>query len=127
MSGGNNNITVAIPGEPNWGVWWVDGLGNFQLDIVGFLAVLGEGSVLANAQVSALSRLFVSKGNHFESMEHCALTLALSQYLPRILPAPQALLYTTRPTTLPPTTAYVSGVESGNYTDKVHHVANVLL
>lgn len=42
-------------------MWWLNGLDNFQLDIVGFLAVLGEGSVQANAQVSALSRLFVSR------------------------------------------------------------------
>lgn len=106
MSGGNNNVTVAIPGDPNWGVWWWNGFDNFQLDIVGFLAVLGEGSVLANAQVSALSRLF---------------------YLPRLLPAPQALMKPSRPTTLPPTTAKVTGVYSGNVKDHVHHVANILL
>lgn len=104
---GNNNVTVAIPGEPNWGVWWQwTVFSNFQLDIVGFLAVLGEGAVLANAQVSALSRLF---------------------YLPRLLPAPQALIRTTRPTTLPPVTAKVTGVHSGNVKDHVHHIANVLL
>lgn len=81
-------------------------LGNFQLDIVGFLAVLGEGSVLANAQVSALSKLF---------------------YLPRLLPAPQALLRPTRPSTLSPTTAEVTAVYSGNHKHHIHHVANVLL
>ena len=103
---GNNNVTVAIPGDPNWGVWWWNGFDNFQLDIVGFLAVLGEGSVLANAQVSALSRLF---------------------YLPRLLPAPQALMKPSRPTTLPPTNAKVTGVFSGNVKEHVHHVANILL
>ncbi|KXS99640.1 hypothetical protein AC578_9925 [Pseudocercospora eumusae] len=104
---GNNNVTVAIPGEANWDVWWQwNVFADFQLDIVGFLAVLGEGAVLANAQVSALSRLF---------------------YLPRLLPAPQALIRTTRPTTLPPVTAKVTGVYSGNVKDHVHHVANILL
>ncbi|PPJ53591.1 hypothetical protein CBER1_00338 [Cercospora berteroae] len=77
---GNNNVTVAIPGEPNWEIWWQwSKFDNFQLDIVGFLALLGEGAVLANAQVSALSRL---------------------SFLPRLIPAPQALIRTTRPTEL---------------------------
>jgi hypothetical protein len=44
---------------------------NFRLDIVGFLAILGEGSVLANAQVATLSKM---------------------TFLPRLLPAPQALM-----------------------------------
>ncbi|CZT17175.1 uncharacterized protein RCC_03008 [Ramularia collo-cygni] len=104
----NNNATVALPGHRNWDVWWSpeSGFDNFQLDIVGFLAVLGESSVTANAQVAALSRLF---------------------YLPRLLPAPQALLRTSRPTTLIPREAKVTGVHSGNVKDHVHHVANVLL
>jgi len=85
---------------------WPYGFDNFQLDIVGFLAVLGEGSVLANAQVAALSRLF---------------------YLPRLIPAPQALLPSKRPTTLPPITASVTAVYSGNVKDHVHHVAHILL
>lgn len=104
---GNNNITVAFPGNSNWDVWWQwDEFGSFQLDIVGFLAILGEGAVLSNAQVSALSRLFC---------------------LPRLIPAPQALLRTTRPTTLPHTDAEVTAVYSGNVKDYVHHVANILI
>ncbi|KAI5370282.1 hypothetical protein Slin15195_G011600 [Septoria linicola] len=104
---GNNNITVAFPGRPNWSIWWqAKSLDDFQLDIVGFLAVLGEGAVQANAQVSALSRLFL---------------------LPRLLPAPQALIRTTRPTELPPTAGKVTGVYSGNVKDHVHHIANILL
>lgn len=103
---GNNNATVAIPGQPNWAVWWWNGSSNFQLDIVGFLAVLGESAVLANAQVAALSRLF---------------------YLPRILPAPQALIRHERPTKLPHTDGNVTGVQSLNVKSHVHHVASVLL
>ncbi|WPH02420.1 Hypothetical protein R9X50_00528400 [Acrodontium crateriforme] len=105
MSGGNSNTTIAHPG-PDWNLQWNYGWQNFQLDIVGFLAVLGEGSVLANAQVSSLSRLFL---------------------LPRLLPAPQALLRPNRPVTLPSATASVTAVYSGNVKDHVHHVANVLL
>jgi hypothetical protein len=71
-------------------------LGNLQLDIVGFLAVLGEGSVLSNAQVSTLSRLV---------------------FVPRLLPAPQALLRPTRPQMLQP--------EPG--TDYVNHIGHQVL
>jgi len=87
-------------------LWGNGGFDNFQLDIVGFLAVLGEGSVLANSQVSALSPLF---------------------YLPRLLPAPQALLPPSRPRTLPSTPASVTSVHSGNTKAYVHHVAHILL
>ncbi|KAK5170437.1 uncharacterized protein LTR77_005025 [Saxophila tyrrhenica] len=50
MSGNAANTTIAPP--PNWQMLWGNGAGfyNFQLDIVGFLAVLGESSVVANAQ-----------------------------------------------------------------------------
>ncbi|KAK5131073.1 hypothetical protein LTR08_001359 [Meristemomyces frigidus] len=104
MSGGSN-ATISMPGA-EWAMLWPDSFDNFQLDIVGFLAILGEGSVLANAQVAALSRLF---------------------YLPRLIPAPQALLWPNRPGTLPPTTATVTAVHSGNVKDHIHHVAHVLL
>lgn len=106
MSGGNANTTISTPG-PDWHMLWGNGgFRNFQLDIVGFLAVLGEGSVTANAQVSALSTLF---------------------YLPRLIPAPQALLWPARPGQLEPTKAKVAGVESGMLKDHVHHVAHILL
>ncbi|KAK5114119.1 hypothetical protein LTR62_002688 [Meristemomyces frigidus] len=106
MSGGGNNITISYPG-PEWQMLWPDSFGNFQLDIVGFLAVLGEGAVAANAQVSALSQLF---------------------YLPRLIPAPQALLLPTRPTRLEPVTkASVTAVASGNVIDHIHNVASTLL
>lgn len=107
MSGGNTNTTISHPGN-DWQVLWGNGNGwkNFQLDIVGFLAILGESAVTANAQVSALSRLF---------------------YLPRLLPAPQALLPPSRPTELPTEKAWVTGVFSGNNKEHLHHIANILL
>lgn len=105
MSGGSNNATIALPGH-GWHMLWPADFGSFQLDIVGFLAILGEGSVAANAQVAALSNLF---------------------YLPRLIPAPQALLWPTRPETLPPAKGHVTAVSSGNIKDNVHHVAQVLL
>lgn len=101
----NSNTEIAYPG-PDWEMLWPDTLNNFQLDIVGFLAILGESSILANAQVSALSRLF---------------------YLPRLLPAPQALLRVSRPATLPPEKASVTSVKTGNKKEHIHHVASILL
>lgn len=80
--------------------------GNLQLDIVGFLAVLGEGSVLANAQVSTLSHLIL---------------------LPRLLPAPQALLRPSRPSKLPTESGTVSGVSSGNKRDYVNYIGHLVL
>ena len=85
---------------------WTDNFSEFQLDIVGFLAVLGEGSILSTFQVSALSWLF---------------------YLPRLIPAPQALLRTVRPTALPSESAAVIAVHSGNIKEHLPHVAHVLL
>ncbi|RMY93596.1 hypothetical protein D0864_05670 [Hortaea werneckii] len=102
---GANNASVAMPGQ-HWSMLWPQSFNDFQLDIVGFLAILGEGAVAANAQVAALSRLF---------------------YLPRLIPAPQALLWPSRPSKLPPTTAVVTGVYSGNSKEHIHHVAHVLL
>ncbi|KAL6709210.1 hypothetical protein ACN47E_002026 [Coniothyrium glycines] len=80
-------------------------LQELQLDIVGFLAILGEGSVLANAQVSTLSRWI---------------------YLPRLLPAPQALMRPTRPIRLEPVPGFVTGVYSGNHRDSVNHIGNIV-
>jgi len=53
---------------------------NLQLDIIGFVIILGTGSVLATSQ---------------------AATQSWTTYLPRLLPAPQALLRHRRPVRLP--------------------------
>ncbi|KAF2774234.1 hypothetical protein EJ03DRAFT_340457 [Teratosphaeria nubilosa] len=85
---------------------WPYSFDDFQLDIVGFLAILGEGSVSITAQVAALSNLF---------------------YLPRLIPAPQALLIPARKDTLEPVKANVTGIHSGNVKDHLNHVGYVLL
>ncbi|KAH9826043.1 hypothetical protein Tdes44962_MAKER03826 [Teratosphaeria destructans] len=105
MSGGGNNATIAYPGS-HWDMLWPDSFDDFQLDIVGFLAILGEGSVSITAQVAALSNLF---------------------YLPRLIPAPQALLIPARKATLEPVKANVTGIHSGNVKDHLNHVGYVLL
>jgi len=78
----------------------------FQLDIAGFLAILGEGSVLANYQVASLSPAI---------------------FLPRLLPAPQALMMPSRPSKLEPAIGYTTGVESGNHRDYINYVGHVLV
>jgi len=78
----------------------------FQLDIAGFLAILGEGCVLANAQVAALSSI---------------------TFLPRLLPAPQALMMPSRPSKLEALVGHTTGVQSGNHRDYINHVGNVLV
>jgi hypothetical protein len=80
-------------------------LDELQLDIVGFLAILGEGSVLANAQVSTLSRWI---------------------FLPRLIPAPQALMRPTRPIQLEPFPGHVTGIVSGNHRDNINHIGNIV-
>jgi hypothetical protein len=80
-------------------------LSSLQLDIVGFLAILGEGSVLANAQVSTLSKWI---------------------FLPRLIPAPQALMRPTRPLVLEPVPGHVSGIFSGNRRDSINHIGNIV-
>ncbi|EMC99410.1 hypothetical protein BAUCODRAFT_22641 [Baudoinia panamericana UAMH 10762] len=106
---GSNNVTISMPG-PAWGegwkMLWPTSVNDVQLDIVGFLAILGEGSVTAYAQVAALSRLFL---------------------IPRLIPAPQALFYTRRPEALPALPANVTAVYSGMAKRHLHHVAGVLL
>ncbi|KAL6151595.1 hypothetical protein ACJBU6_09544 [Exserohilum turcicum] len=79
--------------------------GQLQLDIVGFLAILGEGSVLANAQISTLSKWI---------------------FLPRLLPAPQAMMRPTRPVKLEPFAGHVTGIVSGNHRDNINHIGNIV-
>ncbi|KAL8992918.1 MAG: hypothetical protein Q9169_006737 [Polycauliona sp. 2 TL-2023] len=82
-----------------------DGYPSLQLDIVGFLAILGESSVLVQSQVAALSRSFL---------------------LPRLVPAPQALIRTSRPERLDPSPGIVVGTHNGNLSQTINHLANLL-
>lgn len=81
-------------------------LPNLHLAIVGFLAILGEGCVLANAQVSTLSSL---------------------AFIPRLLPAPQALLRPSRPSKLESEVGTVTGVHSGNKREYVNAIGHLVL
>lgn len=85
--------------------WFPVGKANWQLDAVTLLAVIGEASVSDNAQPMTASMLCL---------------------LPRILPAPQALLKPTRPTRLPAYKAQMVGVQSGVSLDSVGFFANII-
>lgn len=86
-------------------MFFVDKGNSLQLDIVGIVAILGEGSVLRNAQASALS------WHHL---------------LPRLIPAPQALLKHEQTGRLPTQTGIVSGVYSGNVRHELNFFTRIL-
>lgn len=77
----------------------------WRLDIVSLLAVIGETSIAEHAQALTSSRLCL---------------------LPRIIPAPQALLKAVRPTSLPPSRAIVVGAYSGVKVDSLNYFADLL-
>ncbi len=78
---------------------------DLRLDIVGFLAILGEGSVSVNAQNCSASRF-------------C--------YLPRLLPAPQAFMRPQRLAKLPTTPGTTVSVWSGTVAHHVSYFADLL-
>jgi hypothetical protein len=98
LAWGQLNINQGIPDSK---LQW----NNLQLDIVGFLAILGESAVISTSQVATLSRMF---------------------YIPRLLPAPQALLRPSRPDNLSPIPGQAVGVTSGNKREYVNFLGHVL-
>jgi len=78
---------------------------NLRLDIVGIIAILGDGGVTRNAQVAAL---------------------AWCNSIPRLLPAPQALLKQERDKRLPTQAGTVVGVYSGNVRHNLNFFTSVL-
>ena len=84
---------------------WIDRFSQLRLDIVGLIAVLGEGSVTRNAQVTSLSWWSI---------------------LPRLLPAPQALLDHERKKRLPTQPGTVVGAYSGTIKNEINFFADLL-
>lgn len=78
---------------------------NLQLDIVGIVAILGEGAVIRNAQASALS---------------------WHNLLPRLLPAPQAFIRCDREDRLPTQKGTVVGAYSGNVRHELNFFTSLL-
>lgn len=82
---------------PHWNSW--------SLDVVSLLAVMGESSVAAQSQ---------------------AITASPFGMLPRILPAPQALLKPSRPLRLPEARVFVTGVYGGTTIDSIGFFGNLV-
>ncbi|KAK5736622.1 hypothetical protein LTR17_007279 [Elasticomyces elasticus] len=96
---------LAHPG-PNWRMHWLDGgLANLRLDVVGFLAILGEDAVKRTSRLASLSKLF---------------------WLPRLLPAPHSLLYVERPERLDTIKAQVTAAHGYMHRDYLSHTAATL-
>lgn len=81
------------------------GPSGWRLDVVTLLAVIGESSIAEHSQ---------------------AITASMLCLLPRIIPAPQALLKGTRPARMPETAAKITGVYSGVSLESVGFFANIL-
>ncbi|KAH7028029.1 uncharacterized protein B0I36DRAFT_246508 [Microdochium trichocladiopsis] len=77
----------------------------WRLDVVTLLAVIGESSIADHSQTITASALCL---------------------LPRIIPAPQALLKPSRPVRLPEVKAKMTGVYSGVVLDSVGFFANII-
>ncbi|KAH6647914.1 hypothetical protein BKA67DRAFT_594743 [Truncatella angustata] len=77
----------------------------WRLDVVTLLAVIGESSIADHSQ---------------------AITASMLCLLPRIIPAPQALLKGTRPSRMPETAAKLTGIYSGVSLESVGFFANIL-
>lgn len=77
----------------------------WRFDVITLLAIIGEGSVAEHAQTISASSLCL---------------------LPRIIPAPQALLKPSRPQRLPEVTAKMAGVYGGVVLDTVGFFANII-
>ncbi|KAG9237822.1 hypothetical protein BJ875DRAFT_517365 [Amylocarpus encephaloides] len=77
----------------------------WRLDIVSLLAVVGEGSMEAHMQ---------------------PMTSSWTCMLPRIMPAPQALLNSSPPTRMPQVPASVVGVTNGTLVDSLNFFPNII-
>ncbi|PTB73683.1 hypothetical protein M440DRAFT_1393567 [Trichoderma longibrachiatum ATCC 18648] len=94
---------MSSPGDPGW-KWFPNDKPSWRLDVVTLLAVIGESAIAEHAQ---------------------AITASLLCMLPRLLPAPQALLKPSRPTRLPETHAKMAGVYSGTILDSPSCILSV--
>ena len=88
--------------------WFPAGENNspgWRLDIVSLLAVIGESSMESHSQ---------------------ALTSSWTCILPRIIPAPQALLKPSRPTRMPQVNSAVVGVHNGTLLPSLNYFPNII-
>jgi hypothetical protein len=85
--------------------WFPETKHDWSLDIVTLLAVIGESSITDHAQ---------------------GITASLLGALPRIIPAPQALLKPSRPSRMPEVKAKMTGVYNGTTLDTIGFFANII-
>jgi hypothetical protein len=85
--------------------WFPTSKLSWSLDIITLLAVIGESSITDHAQV---------------------ITSSLLGVLPRIIPAPQALLKPSRPSRMPEVKAKMTGVYNGTTLDTIGFFANII-
>ncbi|EHK26909.1 uncharacterized protein TRIVIDRAFT_33833 [Trichoderma virens Gv29-8] len=95
---------MSNPGDPGW-KWFPNDKPSWRLDVVTLLAVMGESAIAEHSQT---------------------ITASLLCMLPRLLPAPQALLKPSRPARLPETHAKMVGVYNGTLLDSVGFFANII-
>ncbi|KAF4450696.1 hypothetical protein F53441_6237 [Fusarium austroafricanum] len=95
---------MAEPGDPGW-KWFPNVQNSWKLDVVTLLAVIGESSMAEQTQT---------------------ITASLLCLLPRLIPAPQALLKPSRPSRMPETLAKMTGVYSGTTLDSVDFFATII-
>ncbi|KAM5350568.1 hypothetical protein ACJ41O_007073 [Fusarium nematophilum] len=95
---------MAKPGSPGW-KWFPNIKDSWSLDVVTLLAVIGESSMTEHSQT---------------------ITASLLCLLPRLIPAPQALLKPSRPGRMPETVAKMTGVYSGTTLDSVGFFATII-
>ncbi len=84
---------------------WINRFADLRLDIVGIIAVLGEASITRNSQVTSLSWWST---------------------IPRLLPAPQALLEHERKYRLPTADGILAGAYSGLVKKEINFFAQLL-
>jgi hypothetical protein len=98
----------------------------WRLDIVSLLAVIGEGSMEAHMQpmTSSWTCEYITNRNSLMVEESNANSFA--GMLPRIMPAPQALLKPSRPTRMPSFPASVVGVSNGTFVPVLNFFPSII-
>ncbi|EKJ67515.1 hypothetical protein FPSE_12330 [Fusarium pseudograminearum CS3096] len=95
---------MADSDSPGW-KWFPNVKNSWSLDVVTLLAVIGESAMAEQTQT---------------------ITASLLCLLPRLIPAPQALLKPSRPSRMPETLAKMTGVYSGTTLDSVGFFATII-
>ena len=107
MAMAHETVPVTSQTGSHWHMQWLSaGLDNLHLDVVGFLAILGEDAVKKTSRLASLSWTFC---------------------LPRLLPAPHSLLFSERAEEHDVVRAKVTQPHSGLHRDYLTHVTAAML